>query len=126
MNNFEHQLSASSKRLASKQMSSLTPVSRPQFRKRISAAWYTTPAAAVAGLLFGLFIQFKSAPDELPAQTLAVVHDTIVQQVHDTIRIQEIPPVNLAKSTTGKSLKYNGINIKEDGIEYNKLIVCAY
>lgn len=145
MNNFEKQLSASSKRVASKQLSGIASVAKPTVHRHISAAWYTTPAAAVAGLLVGLFLQFGSPQQEGTAPTVAVVHDTIVHHVYDTIRVETVAPVLLAKaepSTPHKQLSAapsttkkptggglpssTGRCMSEDGIDYSKLISCAY
>lgn len=145
MNNFEKQLSASSKRVAAKQLSGIASVAKPTVHRHISAAWYTTPAAAVAGLLVGLFLQFGSPQQGRTAPTMAVVHDTIVEHVYDTIRVETVAPVLLAKaepstppkqspaapSTTKKPQggglpSSTGRCMSEDGIDYSKLISCAY
>ena len=145
MNNFEKQLSASSKRMEAKQMEDIAHIAKPTVHRHISAAWYTTPAAAVAGLLVGLFLQFGYPQQEGTAPTVAVVHDTIVHHVYDTIRVETVAPVLLAKaepsaphkqpsaapSTTKKPTggglpSSTGRCMAEDGIDYSKLISCAY
>lgn len=144
MNNFEKQLSASSKRLAAKQISDIAPVVKPSIQRHISAAWYTTPAAAAAGLLVGLFLQFGSPQQGESAPNVAVVHDTIVEHVYDNIRVETVPQVLLAKSDTKAEKVYKktanntsantnrrttgniGRTITEDGINYSMLISCAY
>lgn len=145
MNNFDKQLLASSKRLASAQIANVAPVVKPSVRTRISAAWYTTPAAAVVGLLVGLFLQFGSPHKGATNPAIAVVHDTIVEHVYDTIHVEAVPPVQLAKvapstpkqhSTSASMPKTNSTSgglpistgrcIAEDGIDYSKLISCAY
>lgn len=117
MNNFEKQLSASSKRMEAKQMEDIAHIAKPTVHRHISAAWYTTPAAAVAGLLVGLFLQFGSPQQGGTAPTMAVVHDTIVEHVYDTIRVETVAPV--LPISTGRCMA-------EDGIDYSKLISCAY
>lgn len=153
MNNFEKQLSASSKRVAAKQISGIAPVAKPSVHRHVAVAWYTTPAAAVAGLLVGLFLQFGSPRRGGTAPTVTVVHDTIVEHVYDTIRVKAVPPMLLTKAepatlpkhssvahsrhssvaltttkkpTGGGSLVSTGRCMAEDGIDYSKLVSCAY
>lgn len=143
MNQFEKQLSDSSKRLASMQMADIAPVAKPNVRTPIAAAWYTTPAAAVAGLLVGLFLQFHS-PEYMEKPELTMVHDTIIEYRYDTIGIVPDNPIQLAQSKPQNSENqhknsitpavqnlchsetYVGKNITEDGIDYSKLISCFY
>ena len=157
MNRFEQQLSASSKRLASKQLASVPPVPIPTPSRHLSVAWFTTPVAAVAGLLVGLFIQFGT-PNPGPANSniinpsIVMVHDTIIEYVFDTILLESTPlntqlVVQSTSSTTStssavspseqivsssassspvRSSHKRGKTITEDGIDYSKLISCAY
>lgn len=145
MNNFEKQLSTSSKRIASAQMAGVAPVAKPSTHTRISAAWYTTPAAAVVGLLVGLFLQFSSPQHGGATPTVAMVYDTIVEHVYDTIHVEIVSPVLSAESKPSTPSRHSSVAsstkkketdgglpasagrcMNEDGIDYSKLVSCIY
>ena len=144
MNRFEKQLSASSKRLAAEQMKGIAPVEKPSVRRHISVAYFSTPIAAVAGLLVGLFLQLGTPKQNSNDPVVVQIHDTIVEYVHDTIRIDAIPPILTAQAHSQTPQKESksllsasgaaphgkqtqlGKTIAEDGIDYSKLILCIY
>lgn len=141
MNRFEKQLSDSSKRIEYEQMKDVSPVARPKIHKPISVAWYTTPAAAILGLLFGLFLQFD-LPLRETEPTVVMVRDTIVNHINDTVFIESDLLANTEHRTKGefsdtltkrseseeKAIKSGNVgkSILEDGIDYSKLISSIY
>jgi len=141
MNRFEKQLSDSSKRIESEQMKYVLPVTRPKIHGPVSVAWYTTPAAAIIGLLLGLFLQFD-LPSRETEPTVVMVRDTIVNHINDTVfvesdllayterrtRSQVRDTLTKRSESEDKAIKSENVgkSIMEDGIDYGKLISSIY
>lgn len=90
MNTFEDKLQASARRLKTKDNESLHVPDNPLRQGRTYWGWVATPAAAVAGLIFGLSVpMFLDKEPEIK-----YVHDTdtihIVRPVHDTLYLTQV------------------------------------
>ena len=90
MNTFEDKLQASAHRLMAQDNKSLHVPQNPLKQKRTYWGWIATPAAAVAGLIFGLSV--PTFVDKEPE--IKYVHDTdtvqIVRPVHDTLYLTQV------------------------------------
>ena len=90
MNTFEDKLQASARRLMAQDNKSLHIPQNPLKQKRTYWGWIATPAAAVAGLIFGLSV--PTFVDKEPE--IKYVHDTdtiqIVRPVHDTLYLTQV------------------------------------
>ena len=77
MNTFEDKLQASARRLMVQDNKNLRVPQNPLKQKRTYWGWVTTPAAAVAGLIFGLSVPMfvDNEPD------IKYVHDTDTVQI---------------------------------------------
>ena len=90
MNTFEERLQASARRLKAKDNNRLHVPENPLKQRRTYWGWVATPAAAVAGLIFGLSVPtfLEKAPE------IKYVHDTdtihIVRPVHDTLYLTRV------------------------------------
>ena len=90
MNTFGDKLQASARRLMAQDNKSLHVPQNPLKQKRTYWGWIATPAAAVAGLIFGLSV--PTFVDKEPE--IKYVHDTdtiqIVRPVHDTLYLTQV------------------------------------
>ena len=90
MNTFEERLQTSARRLKAKDNNRLHVPDNPLKRGKTYWGWIATPAAAVAGLIFGL-----SVPTFLDKEPeIKYVYDTdtihIVRPVHDTLYLTKV------------------------------------
>lgn len=90
MNTFEDKLQASARRLKAQDDKRLHVPQNPLKQRRTYWGWIATPAAAVAGLIFGL-----SVPTFIDKEAeIKYVHDTdtvqIVRPVHDTLYLTQV------------------------------------
>ncbi len=88
MATFEERLQDSAKRIAKKDRWKLSVPPNPLEQRRTYWGWIATPAAAVAGILIGLFLPTFIENNRMrTTQTIDTVH--IVQSVHDTLYISK-------------------------------------
>ena len=91
MATFEDKLHASAQRLAEQDDKRMHVPQNPLSQKRTYYGWVATPAAAVAGLIFGmsvhLFMNDNSTASPL-VQSADTIH--ILQTVHDTLYLTQI------------------------------------
>ena len=87
---FEDKLQASAQRLARQENRDLHVPQNPMQQKRAYWGWVATPAAAVAGIVFGMSLHLYTG-DHSDA-TLTQLTDTIriVQPVHDTLYLTQV------------------------------------
>ena len=90
MNTFEERLQASARRLKAKDNNRLHVPDNPLKQRRTYWGWIATPAAAVAGLIFGL-----SVPAFLEKEPeIRYVYETdtlcVVRPVHDTLYLTQV------------------------------------
>ena len=90
MKQFEDKLQASAQRLAHQEDSKLHVPQNPMQQTRAYWGWVATPAAAVAGIVFGMSLHLYTG-DHSDA-TLAQLTDTIriFQPVHDTLYLTQV------------------------------------
>ena len=90
MNTFEDKLHASAHRLASQAGKRLHVPQNPLRQRRTYWGWVATPAAAVVGLIFGLYLHLFMAG----GQEVQYVYQTdtlrIPHPVHDTLYLTQI------------------------------------
>ena len=90
MNTFEDKLHASAHRLASQDNTRLYVPQNPLRQRRTYWGWVATPAAAVVGLIFGLYLHLFMAG----GQEVQYVYQTdtlrIPHPVHDTLYLTQI------------------------------------
>ena len=91
MATFEDTLHASAQRLAERDDKRMHVPRNPLSQKRSYWGWIATPAAAVAGLIFGLSVHLFMS-DDSNASPLVQSADTIhiLQTVHDTLYLTQI------------------------------------
>ena len=90
MATFEDKLHASAQRLAERDDKRMHVPRNPLSQKRSNWGWIATPAAAVAGLFFGMSMHLFMNNEE--NDTFAQSSDTIriFQPVHDTLYLTQI------------------------------------
>lgn len=90
MTTFEDKLHASAQRLAEQDNKRMHVPQNPLSQKRSYWGWIATPAAAVAGLFFGMSMHLFMNNEE--NDTFAQSSDTIriFQPVHDTLYLTQI------------------------------------
>lgn len=90
MTQFEDKLQASAQRLACQDDKILHVPSNPLLQKKSYWGWVATPAATVAGLIFGMSLHLYVG--KVPDDSLAKFADTvcIFQPVHDTLYITQV------------------------------------
>ena len=90
MTTFEDKLQASAQRLAEQDNKRMHVPQNPLSQKRSYWGWIATPAAAVAGLFFGMSMHLFMNNEE--NDTFAQSSDTIriFQPVHDTLYLTQI------------------------------------
>ena len=90
MKQLEDKLQASAQRLAYQENRNLHVPQNPMQQKRAYWGWVATPAAAVAGIVFGMSLHLYTG-DHSDA-TLTQLTDTIriVQPVHDTLYLTQV------------------------------------
>lgn len=129
MKTFDEQIKASAQRCRKADSSRLeTPVC-PKVYSPASKWRFATPAAAVAGLLFGWLLASAPYADHTRSLT-ACVHDTIVQErtVRDTIWVPQPYTVQPVRHTVHSSPARatvparSGRSIREDGIDYSLFV----
>ena len=91
MATFEDKLHASAQRLAEQDNKCMHVPQNPLSQKSSNWGWIATPAAAVAGLIFGLSVHLFMS-DDSNASPLVQSADTIhiLQTVHDTLYLTQI------------------------------------
>lgn len=91
MTRFEDQLTQSARRLRQADNASLRMPKNPLLHNRAHWGWIATPAAAVAGILFGMSLPLFIGKAEEGVQ-LVQVHDTIQvpQLVQDTVYLTQV------------------------------------
>ena len=91
MTTFEDKLHASAQRLAEQDNKRMHVPQNPLSQKRSYWGWIATPAAAVAGLIFGMSVHLFMS-DDSTASPLVQSADTIhiLQPVHDTLYLTQI------------------------------------
>ena len=91
MATFEDKLHASAQRLAERDDKRMHVPRNPLSQKRSYWGWIATPAAAVAGLIFGLSVHLFMSDDSNVSplvQSADTIH--ILQTVHDTLYLTQI------------------------------------
>ena len=90
MTTFEDKLHASAQRLMAQDNKRMHVPQNPLSQKRIYWGWVATPAAAVAGLIFGMSIHLFMSSE--PTSSLAQSADTIriLQPMHDTLYLTQV------------------------------------
>ena len=131
MTQFEDKLQASALRLARQEDRNLRVPQNPMRQKRTYWGWVATPAAAVAGLVFGMSLDLFTG--DRSDVSLANSTDTvrIVQPVHDTLYLTQVvekerivnkhipaPEVVKAEAKDDASLPEACTSIQCDGINY--------
>ena len=132
---FEDKLQASAQRLARQQDRNLHVPQNPMQQKRAYWGWMAMPAAAVAGIVFGMSIHLFTGNHS--DTSLAKLTDTIriVQPVHDTLYLTQIvekervvnkyiptPQVTQAATKEPASQPEECTSIQCDGINYAFLV----
>lgn len=131
MTQFEDKLQASAQRLAKQDNRNLHVPQNPMLEKRTYWGWVATPAAAVAGLIFGMSLHLfmGKEPDSQLVQSADTIR--IFQPVHDTLYLRQvvekervikkyIPMPQVAESSTKESDPQleECTSIRCDGINY--------
>lgn len=91
MATFEDKLHASAQRLAEQDNKRMHVPQNPLSQKRSYWGWIATPAAAVAGLFFGMSVHLFMSDDSNTSplvQSADTIH--ILQTVHDTLYLTQI------------------------------------
>ena len=90
MNTFEERLQASARRLKAKDNNRLQVPENPLRQRRSYWGWIATPAAAVAGLIFGLSV--PTFLDKEPEIKYVYETDTLCvdRPVHDTLYLTQV------------------------------------
>ena len=90
MNTFEERLQASARRLKAKDNNRLHVPENPLKQRRTYWGWVATPAAAVAGLIFGLSV--PTFLDKEPEIKYVYETDTLCvdRPVHDTLYLTQV------------------------------------
>lgn len=131
METFDSQLTRLAQQHTIETGEKLRPVQNPR-RRPTSLQWLAIPAAAVFGLLIGLWLPFRFTVPAKDPNTIVVKHDTLYQKIVDTVIVeketeklvvQNRPAVghDTSKKTTECRPPIEGKNIREDGIHYNML-----
>ena len=128
---FEDKLQASAQRLARQEDKNLHVPQNPMQQKRTYWGWVATPAAAVAGIVYGMSMHLFTADNS--DTSLAQSTDTIriFQPVHDTLYLTQVvekerivnkyivkPEVAKADTKESDSLSGECTSIQCDGINY--------
>ena len=130
---FEDKLQASAQRLADKENRHLHVPKNPMQQKRIYWGWVATPAAAVAGIVLGLSMNYiaQDKPEIRYVEntdTICIdnsVHDTVyITQVVEKVKVVE-KPVNATLSSAERNKQASEeedtaacTSVQCDGINY--------
>ena len=90
MKTFEDKLQASARRIAEQDNRKMHVPQNPLTQKRTYWGWVATPAAAVAGIVFGLsmHVMMDREPDIRYLQTTDTLR--LLQPVHDTLYLTQV------------------------------------
>ena len=110
---FEDKLHASAQRIAEQDNRKMHVPQNPLTQKRTYWGWVATPAAAVAGLVFGLSMHtfMSSEPNDSLVQSTDTVR--IFQPVHDTLYLTQIVEKERVIVRQGAEGKEQGAGSKE-------------